>query len=202
MSQTGVYHIARLRGEGPAIQRLVPPLREQTAAAVERAGGQVWGIFTGLLGMDSRELLFVTHWRSAGEASSVTTALPNGARIADERVMVPTIRPLMFERRTRSGVYVFRWFEVHNRDVDEIAALSKDAWESFEDSDAYDAEPQALLRDADTSAADGMMLLITWYEDLRSWEISRNPAPEARANFAARAKLTVGAFPVATRLAD
>ena len=116
--------------------------------------------------------------------------------------MVPTVRPLTPESRTRPGVYVFRWFEVHNRDIDEIAALSKEAWETFENTTAYQAEPQALLRDADTSPEDGTMLLVTWYDGLRSWELSRTPAPEARANFLKRAQLTLSALPVATRLVD
>lgn len=200
MTEGATYHIARLRTDGIAAQRLVTPLREQTSAAVEAAGGTVWGIFTGMFGMDSRELYFVTAWTDGpGDGRA---ALPANTSIVEERAMVPTVRPLTIERRTRPGVYVFRWFEVHNRDVEEIAALSKEAWESFEDTDAYQAEPQALFRDADTDVDDGLMLLVTWYEGLRSWEISRNPAPEARANFAARQKLTLGAFPVATRLAD
>jgi hypothetical protein len=44
------------------------------------------------------------------------------------------------------------------------------------------------------------MLLVTWYDGLTSWERSRQPAPEARSNFQARARLTRWALPVATRL--
>ena len=40
------------------------------------------------------------------------------------------------------------FFDVANRDVEEIAALSKHAWETFEDSGDYSAEPQGLFRQA------------------------------------------------------
>ena len=198
-----VYHVARVRYPGIAAQRLVAPLKETTTPAIQAAGGGVWGIFTGLLGLDTRELFFVTAWPAGSKPSdSVTATLPDGATVMQERTMVPTVRPLTPEARTRPGVYVFRWFEVHNRDIDEIAALSKEAWETFENTTAYQAEPQALLRDADTSSEDGTMLLVTWYDGLRSWELSRTPAPEARANFLKRAQLTLSALPVATRLVN
>lgn len=201
MSLDTVYHISRIRCAGIAAQRLLAPLREQTAPAIGRTGGSVWGIFTGLLGLDTRELYLVTSWPAgAAPAPAVATALPAEAWIVDEREMVPTVRPLTPEPMALPGVYVFRWFEVHNRDIGEIAALSKEAWETFENTDAYRAEPQALLRDADTSAEQGTMLLVTWYDGLRSWELSRTPAPEARANFVKRAQLTLGALPIATRL--
>lgn len=203
MNLDTVYHIARVSYPGIAAQRLVAPLKETSTPAIRAAGGGVWGIFTGLLGLDTRELYLVTTWPAGSKPSeTVAATLPDGATIVQERTMVPTVRPLSAESRTRQGVYVFRWFEVHNRDIDEIAALSKEAWETFENTKAYSAEPQALLCDADTSPEDGTMLLVTWYDGLGSWELSRTPAPEARANFVKRAQLTLSAVPVATRLVD
>jgi hypothetical protein len=202
MSLDTVYHIARIQCEGIAAQRLLTPLRERSVPAIEAAGGGAWGIFTGLLGLDTRELYLVTSWApGTSPSAAVTSAMPVEARIVQERTMVPTVRPLTPAPMTRAGVYVFRWFEVNNRDIREIAALSREAWETFENTTAYEAEPQALLRDADASADRGTMLLVTWYEGLRSWELSRTPAPEARANFVKRAQLTLSALPIATRLA-
>ena len=43
MSQTGVYHIARLRGEGPAIQRLVRVEQRATASAIFLFFGAIVG---------------------------------------------------------------------------------------------------------------------------------------------------------------
>jgi hypothetical protein len=202
MSLEAVYHIARVQCPGIAAQRLLGPLREQSVPAFESAGGKLWGVFTGLLGLDTRELYLVTSWQpGAARSQAVASSLPADARIVHERAMLPTVRPLTPEPMTRPGVYVFRWFEVNNKDIDEIAALSKEAWETFENTTAYQAEPQALLRDADAAAAQGTMLLVTWYDTLRSWELSRTPAPEARANFVKRAQLTLSALPIATRLA-
>jgi len=42
-------------------------------------------------------------------------------------------------------LYVFRFFEVRNADVEEVADLSRQAWETFENSDAYLSEPQGLF---------------------------------------------------------
>src|SRR5690606_14992336 len=110
------------RYPGVATQRLVAPLKETTTPAIRAAGGGVWGIFLGLLGLDTREVYLVTAWPAGSKPSeTVAASLPDGASIMHERTMVPTVRPLSPESRTRPGVYVFRWFEVHNRDIDEIA---------------------------------------------------------------------------------
>ncbi len=203
MSLDTVYHIARVQYPGIAAQRLVPVVRSTVVPAIAASGGSLWGCFTGLLGLDTREIYLVTSWPAGSSPSgAVAGALPPDAKVVQERTMQPTVRPLTPEPRSLPGVYVFRWFEVRNRDIDQIAALSKEAWESFENTSAYKAEPQALLRDADISAAEGTMLLVTWYDGLRSWELSRTPAPEARANFVKRAGLTLSALPIATRLVE
>lgn len=203
MSLDTVYHIARVQYPGIAVQRLVPVVKATVVPAITANGGALWGVFTGLLGLDTRELYLVTAWPAGSSPSdAVSGALPPDAKVVQERTMQPTVRPLTPEPRSVPGVYVFRWFEVHNRDIDEIAALSKEAWETFENTSAYRAEPQALLRDVDITAQDGTMLLVTWYDGLRSWELSRTPAPEARANFVKRAGLTLSAIPIATRLVE
>ena len=40
----------------------------------------------------------------------------------------PTVRPTEHTPRTKGGIYVFRWFDVFNRDVEEIVKLSDEAW--------------------------------------------------------------------------
>jgi hypothetical protein len=44
------------------------------------------------------------------------------------------------------------------------------------------------------------MLLCTWYDGLESWQLSREPAPEAATNFRRRHALTLGTIAYATRL--
>ena len=85
-------------------------------------------------------------------------------------------------------------------DVEEIAALSQEAWTTFEDTDAYRAEPQGLFCLADRSDERGVMLLLTWYDGLGSWVTSRRPAPAARENFVRRHALTAGTIAYATQL--
>ena len=81
-----------------------------------------------------------------------------------------------------------------------IAALSKEAWTTFEDTDDYRAEPQALFCQRDRSQKEGRMLLLTWYDGLESWQTSRQPAPAATQNFRRRHQLTRGTIAYATRL--
>ncbi len=110
----------------------------------------------------------------------------------------PTVRPIDHSMRTKSGIYVFRWFDVYNRDVDEIVKLSDEAWVTFEGD--FDSEVQGLFAESDRSKEKGKMLLLTWYRDLRVWETSRKPSNEARERFLKRHQLTIESTPIATRL--
>ena len=105
-------------------------------------------------------------------------------------MLEPTVRPTEDAPRTREGLYVFRFFEVDHKDVDEIAALSFDAWKDFETADVYAGEPQGLFCQQDRSAPTWRMPLCTWYDGLDSWQASRTPPGEARANFRRRQALT------------
>jgi len=158
----------------------------------------VWGAFSGLFGIGSNELLLVLY---AGDRAGVETAIADtGFDIVEQRALVPTARPEAFAPLTRPGLYVFRYFDVWNDDVEQIAALSKQAWTTFENTDAYRSEPQGLFCQADRSGERGVMLLVTWYDGLGSWQTSRKPAPEAMENFRRRHALTAGTIAYATRL--
>jgi hypothetical protein len=164
-------------------------------ALAERDIG-VFGTFAPLFGLASNELYLVTH----GDKEHSITAQIESATLAplDSISLVPTVRPTEHTPRTRPGIYVFRWFDVYNKDIEEIAALSNEAWNTFEG--GFDTEVQGLFCEEDTSTEKGKMLLITQYTDLSVWEASRNPAPEARENFLKRARLTIEARPICTRL--
>ena len=125
-----------------------------------------------------------------------------GFQVVEQHALVPTVRPTSFAPLTRPGLYVFRFFDVRNGDIEEIAALSQEAWTSFEATDAYAAEPQALFCQADRSDERGVMLLLTWYDGLASWQASRRPPPAARENFQRRHMLTAGTIAYATRLVE
>ena len=159
----------------------------------------VWGVFSGLFGIGSNEVVIVLHGDGDTPTEGLATA---GFDIVDSHRLVPTVRPASFAPVTRPGLYVFRFFDVAHDDVEEIARLSEEAWTTFEDADAYAAEPQGLFAQADRSSPSGVMVLATWYDGLASWETSRAPAPEAVENFRRRRELTRGTVAYATTLVE
>ena len=190
------FAYSRLRtGQGSYVN-LYNELAKNNWSALQ--GAQVWGAFYGLFGLASNELILVTM----GDVSDLGERLAtvNGLQRSDTLYLTPTVRPEGYEAREREGLYVFRFFSVANKDVDQIATLSKTAWETFENTSDYQAVPQALFCEQDRSTRFGRMLLCTWYDGLNSWQVSRQPAPEATENFRARAQLTQRTKPYATRL--
>ncbi|MAE94632.1 MAG: hypothetical protein CL910_08235 [Deltaproteobacteria bacterium] len=190
------FALTRLRAKDRDSRSALAAITAGDAAVL--APARRWGLFAGLFGLASNELFVV----SAGEVQDVgerLLGLPATAE-AETLLLEPTVRPTTEAPLTREGLYVFRFFEVAHRDVDEIAELSREAWESFEESDAYAAEPMALFCQADRSAERGRMLLVTWYDGLNSWQTSRRPDPRARENFLRRHELTAGTIAYATRL--
>ena len=158
----------------------------------------VWGFFHGLFGVASNELIVVSY----GDVAHVHDAIAGMDEVvaANTLLLEPTVRPTEYAPRSREGLYVFRFFEVEHKDVDEIAALSFEAWKTFENVDDYQAEPQGLFRQQDTTAPTGRMLLCTWYDGLNSWQASRTPPATARDNFRQRHTLTRSTVAYATRL--
>lgn len=154
----------------------------------------MYGVFQGLFGLASNELYLVV--------SSVTVIsqqdLDSEFQIIESIDLIPTIRPTDHTRRTREGIYVFRWFDVMNKDVEEIAELSAKAWITFEE--GFDTEVQCLFAEQNQESKQGKMLLITWYQNLSVWQESRQPPEDARENFMRRHRLTLQAKPIATRL--
>jgi hypothetical protein len=172
---------------------------------------RVVGSFMGLFGIGSHELFALVAGPAADDAleARVRAALPANVQVVDVLVLRATARPASDAPLVRDGVFVFRFFDVRDGDVEEIVRLSRTAWETFEKpaagassgGAAYASEPVGLFRFANAAGPDarGRMLLLTWYDDLTSWERSRTPAPEATANFRRRAALTTGTIAFATR---
>lgn len=187
-----IYHWLRVRSAGRSWTDAYTRFRES-----DPQGAKIWGAFSGLFGIGSNELVLVLHTEGAAPIRAVTKA---GFEVVESHVLVPTVRPDKFEPLTRPGLYVFRFFDVAHEDVDEIAQLSSEAWTSFENTDACAAQPQGLFCQADRSGPRGVMVLLTWYDSLDSWQSSRKPAPEATDNFSRRGALTRGTIAYATRL--
>lgn len=187
------YHWLRIRAD----DRNWVDAYSRFQAAKLPDGVEVWGAFAGLFGIGSNELVLVLHGNVPAPAKAVADA---GFEVVAHHALEPTVRPQHFAPLTRKGLYVFRFFDVKNADVQKIAGLSAEAWTTFEDTDAYAAEPIALFCEADRSKPGGVMLLLTWYDGLESWQTSRQPSPEARKRFRQRHELTAGTIAYATRL--
>jgi len=176
-----------------------PRLDSEVLPRWRERGVVVWGAFHGLFGIASSDLVLLT-FNARGSALPEVSAAEGVIRESYE--WRATARPHgVPSRLDRPGLYVFRFFEVAERDVDEIVRLSAEAWTTFEGVADYRAEPLALFRAAaDVATSEGRMLLLTWYDGFGSWERSRRPAPAARENFARRHALTRGTVAYATRL--
>ena len=163
-----------------------------TLADLEVNASAHWGVFSGLFGLANNELYRVTAFDGSEPSAD--------AHAISREIWTPTARPQTDAPCTRSGLYVFRRFHVREADVEEVVALSAEAWRTFEHGDDYAAEPQGLF--CPPANADGIvrMMLVTWYDGFASWETSRTPAPEARENFRKRHALTLTSYAVATRL--
>ncbi len=174
---------------------LVSAIKETVTPKLQAGNVQIFGLFGGRLGLATNEVYLVT---SSENVQGDFTALPGDFEIVQQTDLVPTVRPIEHTPREKPGIYVFRWFRVFNRDVDEIAEISSKAWNSFEES--FDCQVQCLFAEPDRTSEIGTMLLVTWYRDLSVWEVSRKAPDEARALFIRRQEMTLKAKPIATQL--
>jgi hypothetical protein len=198
------YELLRIKDTNSnGILNMVKTINTRILPEAGRSGYSLYGIFFGLFGLATNELYLMARRENGGPSSDEIS--PLSKLIEEHRFNLretfqfsPTVRPIEHSQRTRSGIYVFRWFDVFNRDVEEIVKLSDEAWVTFEGD--FDSEVQGLFAEKDRSREQGKMLLLTWYRDLSVWETSRKPSPEARERFLKRHKMTLESLPIATRL--
>ena len=189
---------AHLQAQGGGWQAL----HQQLLASLEGwQEARRMGCFFGLFGIDNQSVLLLLSLPPGLDApAELARRLPEDVRILDALALRATVRPLTDAPLTRAGVHVFRFFDVQDSDVAEVARLSDEAWNSFEKGDDYRTEPMGLFRFANPGAGRGRMLLLTWYDSMASWERSRTPHPDATANFQRRARLSRSIIAYATRL--
>ena len=186
-----VFQVTRWRGDNQLPLENARLVRNQVPSDTN-----IWGIWFGLFGLRANELLVVTH--AATPNSEVLATVPGN--VEDTISMVPTVRPTSTTPPQKEGLYVFRFFDTHPQHIDEIASLSNTAWTTFESTTEYHAEPLALFASHNNTDDAATMLLITWYDTFDSWQISRQPHPDAKQNFLRRRALTTSTLPIATRL--
>ena len=155
----------------------------------------IWGTFFGLFGIPNNQRIIVSRMTDR----SLRDAIPDSA-IVNHFTMAATARPVDTQPLSRDGLYVNRTFNILPDHVDEFVELSKVAWQTFETDDEFAAHPFGLFRP--DQVIDGLvpMQLFTWYDNLASWERSRNPDEAASENFSRRRLLTVTSSAIATRL--
>lgn len=160
-------------------------------AARLREHDDCWGVFAGLFGLSNRELYAIT--------SEPVNSNPSWDLLC-QQTWYATARPRDNNPLTKEGLYVFREFVIAPHDADELVSLSQQAWQTFETSTAYQTEPMALFKPANTDGGLLKMMLLTWYDNLNSWATSRQPDPQAQTLFRRRQALTTSSTAVATRL--
>jgi hypothetical protein len=193
-----VYHLLQVKdGNSNNTQTAISTIRNVLAPLAAADDQESFGIFTGVFGLSTNELYWITT--GIPETGSLAKhARDSGLQVQLALDLVPTVRPTDHTPLSKPGIYVFRWFDVLNKDVDEIASLSEQAWVSFEGD--FDSQIQGLFALQDRQDDKGRMLLLTWYRNLTVWQDSRAPSKEAMNLFIKRHALTIEALPIATRL--
>ncbi|GIS96999.1 MAG: hypothetical protein CM1200mP24_02830 [Gammaproteobacteria bacterium] len=135
------YAFSRIRTTGHSYQSTLMELGMNNDRALFPA--KRWGAFYGLFGMHSSEFFLVT----SGDVGSIHEYLISLKISQTSPPCYSSLRapPLDTTPLAKEGLYVFRFFDVAQQNVKEIASLSKTAWETFEDSSLYKAQPQALF---------------------------------------------------------
>ena len=198
------YELLRVKDSNSnSFLNMVKTINNEILPQAGESGYSLYGIFYGLFGLATNELYLIALREDKDPSSGVLAPLSglisrHNFILQENYQLSPTVRPVEHTQRTKSGIYVFRWFDVYNRDVDEIVKLSDEAWVTFEG--GFESQVQGLFAERDRSKEQGKMLLLTWYKDLNVWETSRRPPQEARERFLKRHNLTIESTPIATRL--
>jgi hypothetical protein len=197
---SGSYCYLLLRGKGRDNRALLETLQTQVIPQWQQIDISVWGIFYGLFGIASNELIVMAVTSNELPLSAFTKPLLGIAKIRRLEQLDATVRPVTTAPCEKSGLYVFRTFHIFNDDVNEITRLSDEAWKTFENTDDYHAQPQGLFCQHERTKRKGKMLLVTWYDGLQSWQTSRQPNADARQNFQLRHAMLRRTDAIATRL--
>jgi hypothetical protein len=174
--------------------------------AVERAGGRLFGVFTGQIGIGSNEGIVMTVWPDeethAKQAGALLEAAGEIGNTSTERLVLRA-RAGNPEPPTAEGIYAHRWFELLAEDRPEFVELSEAAWPDFEGS--HDANIVGLWETLDPEPPLTRLLLLTRYGSLTVWERSRSAHTdqerEAWERFLRRHQLTRSTIVAIARLA-
>jgi hypothetical protein len=149
---------------------------------VERAGGRIFGLWLGQIGMAANEGVLITAWPSLDADARIPVSPVEGMTDVMESSaerLVATVRPAQPDPPLQSGVYAHRWFQLQECDWAEFLELSQGAWPAFEK--AHDSQIMGFWRSLDAEPPLTRVLLLTRYPSLAIWERSRLPGDEGSA---------------------
>ncbi|MGH7622547.1 MAG: hypothetical protein ACREMU_09435, partial [Gemmatimonadaceae bacterium] len=104
-------------------------------AATCAAGGSVFALYAGMIGLASDEGVLVRAWPdddAFAQEAARTLAVADMVVESDVERLAPGVRPLDATPPRESGVYAHRWFWLQPQDWDEFQRLSEDGvWPFF-----------------------------------------------------------------------
>ncbi len=200
------YDYRRIR-VAPRTWRQVAKRRSAIASAVAAAGGTLFGLWTGQIGLGANEGVLITAWPDLASLDTSGQLATEGIEeLVDQTAerLVATVRPESPEPAAANGVYAHRWFDLAEANWPEFLQLSEAAWPDFEST--YGARILGFFRSLDVAPPRARVLLLTFYPSLAVWEQSRgegDTSPTARSlrqRFGRRHELTDSTIVRTTRL--
>ena len=201
------YEYRRIRVSPRSWRRAGPALHERGAGAVAAAGGTLFGVFVGQIGLGANEGVVLTAWPDR-------ESLERGSRLVVDGVddvlessaeqFVATVRPVEPKPPTERGVWAHRFFEIRDEDWPEFLALSEGAWPRFEETNGV--RVRGFWRSLHVEPPLARVLLLTWYPSLAVWERSRGHRPDTKTEpevwqrFIRRSELTESTIVCTTEL--
>lgn len=202
------YERRTLRVAARSWARVIEQVKSVAAPAVRDAGGSLFGLFIGQIGLGANEGVLISAWpdeEGARKNGGIAIAGVDDVLESEAVPVVATVRPTEPVAPTDPGVYAHRWFEIQEKDWPEFVELSSGAWPEFES--AYDVRVIGFWKHLDVPPKRARVELLTYYPTLAHWERSRGrgaPAgspSESHRRFARRHELTDDTLVVTTRLA-
>jgi hypothetical protein len=204
-----IYEYRFVRVRSNAWDSVESAVQNGGAEAVAAAGGQLYGVWLGQIGLSANQGVIVTVWTdldSAKKHGGKAVAGIDEISASETLYLEPTARPLDAAPPEGPGVFAHRVFEVRRDDADRFISLSDEAWEQFET--VFGARIYALWKEIGHDRANERLILLTRYPDYAAWEKSRywRPDPDPNAadalqRFRERRTITVDTVVYTTRLA-
>ncbi len=127
------YEYRRIRVAPRSWRRVGSALHERSEA-VRAAGGTLYGVFTGQIGLGANEGVVLTAWPDPAGIGEGRVVVEGVDEVLESRVerLAATVRPTEPTPPSEPGVYAFRFFEIRDESWPEFLELSDGAWPSFE----------------------------------------------------------------------